>query len=153
MPRCKRQPLLWLLLATERHGDNHHYRVIQSLEFTTAPGRKFIDTLDGFRKKRNVCSYDVAGVVSDKEADEMFGLATSLRADVENWIRATHPKLLKSSYRAEWAWNTHQRVALLHQPFEEAQQEMSPQYWEYIERKVGTFERTWAGFNPRETKQ
>jgi hypothetical protein len=27
--------------------DNHHYRVIQSLEFTTAPGRKFIDTLDG----------------------------------------------------------------------------------------------------------
>jgi hypothetical protein len=43
-----------------------------------------------------LCSYDVAGVVSDKEADEMFGLATSLRADVENWIRATHPKLLKS---------------------------------------------------------
>ena len=76
--------------------DNHHYRVIQSLEFTTAPSRKFIDTLDGFRKKRNMCSYDVAGVVSDKEADEMFGLATSLRADVENWIRATHPKLLKS---------------------------------------------------------
>jgi hypothetical protein len=76
--------------------DNHHYRVIQSLEFTTAPARKFIDTLDGFRKKRYVSSYDVAGVVSDKEAGEMFGLATSLRADVENWIRATHPKLLKS---------------------------------------------------------
>ena len=37
--------------------DNHHYRVIQSLEFTTSPGRKFIDTLDGFRKKRNVSSY------------------------------------------------------------------------------------------------
>src|SRR6266478_1881464 len=29
--------------------DNHHYRVIQSLEFTIAPGRKFIDTLDSFR--------------------------------------------------------------------------------------------------------
>ena len=57
--------------------DNHHYRVIQSLEFTTAPGRKFIDTLDGFRKKRNVSSYDVAGAVSGKEADEMFGLATT----------------------------------------------------------------------------
>ena len=70
--------------------------MIQSLEFTAAPGRKFIDTLDGFRKKRNVSSYDVAGAVSDKEAEEMFGLATSLRADVEKWIRATHPKLLKS---------------------------------------------------------
>jgi hypothetical protein len=45
--------------------DNHHYRVIQALEFTTAPGRKFIDTLDGFRKKRNVSSYDLAGAVSD----------------------------------------------------------------------------------------
>jgi hypothetical protein len=74
--------------------DNHHYRVIQSLEFTTAPGRTFIDTLDGFRKKRNVSSYDVAGSVSDKEADEMLKLATILRADVEKWIRATRPELL-----------------------------------------------------------
>jgi hypothetical protein len=30
--------------------DNHHYRVIQSLEFTIAPGRKFIDTLDSFAR-------------------------------------------------------------------------------------------------------
>ena len=37
--------------------------------------------------------------------------------------------------------------------FEEVQQEISPQYWEYVARKVGTFEQTWAGFNPRETKQ
>jgi hypothetical protein len=77
--------------------DNHHYRVIQSLEFTIAPGRKFTDILDGFRKKRNVSSYDVAGAVSDKEADEMFRLATTLRSDVEKWIRATHPKLFKPS--------------------------------------------------------
>src|SRR5258707_15284040 len=26
--------------------ENHHYRVIQSLEFTLAPGRKVIDTFD-----------------------------------------------------------------------------------------------------------
>lgn len=75
--------------------DNHHYRVIQSLEFTTAPGRKFIDALDGFRKKRNVSSYDLAGAISDKEADKMFKLSTSLRDDVEKWIRASHPELFK----------------------------------------------------------
>ena len=75
--------------------DNHHYRVIQSLEFTTAPGTKLIATFDGFRKKRNVSSYDVAGVVSDREADEMLKLATTLRADVEKWIRATRPELYK----------------------------------------------------------
>jgi len=75
--------------------DNHHYRVIQSLEFTTAPNRKFIDTLDGFRKKRNMSNYDVAGSVSDREADEMFRLAASVRADTEKWIKATRPELLK----------------------------------------------------------
>ena len=74
--------------------DNHHYRVIQSLEYTTAPGRKFIETFDGFRKKRNLSSYDVAGSVSDREADDMYQLATSLREDVEKWIRATRPELL-----------------------------------------------------------
>jgi hypothetical protein len=75
--------------------DNHHYRVIQSLEFTTTPDQRVIDTFDAFRKKRNVSSYDLAGSVSDKEADEMLKLAASLRADVEKWIRATRPELLK----------------------------------------------------------
>ena len=61
------------------------------------PGRRFIDTFDGFRKKRNVSSYDVAGSVSDKEADEMLKLATSLRTNVEKWIRTTRPELLRPS--------------------------------------------------------
>ncbi|HEX4486380.1 MAG TPA: hypothetical protein VH088_08955 [Terriglobales bacterium] len=73
--------------------DAHHYRVIQSLEFTTAPGQNFIDTFDSFRKKRNASSYDVAGIVSDREAAEMLELAKSLRDDVELWIRKTHPRL------------------------------------------------------------
>src|SRR4029077_8466926 len=36
--------------------DNHHYRVIQSLEFTIGAGKKQVETFDGFRKKRNVSS-------------------------------------------------------------------------------------------------
>ena len=48
----------------------------------------------GFRKKRNVSSYDLAGAVSDAEAAEMFTLAKELREEVENWIRATRPELL-----------------------------------------------------------
>jgi hypothetical protein len=72
--------------------DNHHYRVIQSLEFTTAPSQKVIDTFDG-----NVSSYDLAGSVSDKEAGEMLKLAITLRGDAERWIRATRPGLFKPS--------------------------------------------------------
>ncbi len=60
-----------------------------------APGKKVIDTFDSFRKKRNVSSYDVAGSVSDKEADEMLKLATMIRADVENWIKATRSELFE----------------------------------------------------------
>ena len=74
--------------------DNHHYRVIQALEFTVAPDRKLIDTLDGFRKKRNLSNYDAAGAVSDREADEMLQLAKSLRRHVETWIRRAHPELM-----------------------------------------------------------
>lgn len=74
--------------------DNHHYRVIQSLEFTTAPDPKLIATFDSFRKKRNISSYDLAGSVSDTEAKEMADLASRLRVDVEHWIRLTHPALL-----------------------------------------------------------
>lgn len=75
--------------------ESHHFRIIQSLEFTTAPGPRFIATFDGFRKKRNVSSYDAAGTVSDKEADEMLQVATNIRKDVANWIRAKRPELLR----------------------------------------------------------
>jgi hypothetical protein len=74
--------------------EGHHHRVIQSLEFTLAPERKLIDTFDRFRKKRNISSYDVAGSVSDREADEMYELAASLRTKIEQWIRKNHRKLL-----------------------------------------------------------
>ena len=37
--------------------------------------------------------------------------------------------------------------------FEEVKQEISPQYWEYIAKKVKAFEQRWAGFNLQETKQ
>jgi hypothetical protein len=75
--------------------DNQHYRVIQSLEFTIAAGRRQIDTFDGFRKKRNVSSYDLSGTISEKEADEMFKLAVEIRSAVEKWIRTTRPGLLR----------------------------------------------------------
>jgi predicted DNA-binding ribbon-helix-helix protein len=84
-----------LAAAGYRAGrESHHHRVIQSLEFTLAPERKLIDTFDKFRKKRNISSYNIAGSVSEKEAHEMYELASALRARVERWVRKNHPKLL-----------------------------------------------------------
>jgi hypothetical protein len=76
--------------------DSHHYRVIQSLEFTINASRKTLGTFDGFRKKRNISSYDIAGSVSDVEAEEMMRLAKALRSEVEQSLRGSHPELFKS---------------------------------------------------------
>lgn len=74
--------------------ESHHYRTLQSLEYTIGLDRDTVDHLDAFRKKRNTTEYDRAGTVSDHEADEMLQLATDLRARVEKWLRAHHPELL-----------------------------------------------------------
>lgn len=55
--------------------------------------------LDRFRKKRNIGGYEVAGVVSDREATEMVKLAERLRDDLIGWLRATHPLLLDDRHR------------------------------------------------------
>ena len=74
--------------------DSHHYRVFQSLEYTIKPDPKTIRSLDALRKKRNTSSYEMAGTVSDREAQEMAALATELRTEVERWIRAEYAELL-----------------------------------------------------------
>jgi hypothetical protein len=74
--------------------ENHHYRVIQSLELTLGKDAKFIRAFDAFRKKRNVSSYDIGGGISHREVEEMIGIAQSLQQDVEQWIRTNHSSLL-----------------------------------------------------------
>ena len=52
--------------------DDHHYRVIQSLEITLGKDTKFVRAFDAFRKKRNVSSYDIGGGISHREVEEML---------------------------------------------------------------------------------
>ena len=73
--------------------DAHHYRVIQSLQFTIGTEDKKIQKLDAFRKKRNISEYDHAGSVSMTELSEMIDLADDLRKSVEAWIVAKFPGL------------------------------------------------------------
>ena len=72
----------------------HHYRVVQSLEFTAKAERTRVNELDGFRKKRNLTEYDRAGTVSEREAAEMAELAGKIQAMIVEWLRAEHPDLL-----------------------------------------------------------
>jgi hypothetical protein len=74
--------------------DQHHYRVIQSLELTIRADRKVVNRLDAFRKKRNVGGYERAGGVSEGEAHEMRDLAESIARAVRSWLASAHPDLL-----------------------------------------------------------
>ncbi|HNY38840.1 MAG TPA: hypothetical protein PKJ41_00530 [Bryobacteraceae bacterium] len=73
---------------------NHHYRTLQSLEFTIGLDENRIRVLDLFRKKRNLADYERAEIVTDAELSRMIELAAKLRRTVETWIRTHHPDLL-----------------------------------------------------------
>jgi len=71
-----------------------HHRVIQSMSLTMGVNVQAVAQLDAFRKKRNIGDYEQAGLVTEREADEMVALARTLRTQVEAWLRAQHPQLL-----------------------------------------------------------
>jgi hypothetical protein len=74
----------------------HHYRVIQSLALTLGVDKSLLQRLDQFRKKRNISDYERAGLVSEREAEEMEALARDLRKQVEGWLKTNHPHLMKT---------------------------------------------------------
>ena len=51
--------------------DAHHHRVIQSLRYTIGADTGLTNQFDQYRKKRNMGGYDMAGMISQKEADGM----------------------------------------------------------------------------------
>lgn len=75
-------------------GGPHHHRVIQSLALTVGADARTVQVLNRFRKKRNLGQYELAGIVSEQEAGEMFSLAKSMKKDVRQWLRVNHPELL-----------------------------------------------------------
>lgn len=75
-------------------GGDHHVRVIQALALTINWDDASIETLDAFRKKRNVSAYERAGQISDGTAREAATLAVRLRSDVVAWLRKNHSELV-----------------------------------------------------------
>jgi hypothetical protein len=76
--------------------DQHHFRIIQSLRETLAVEAGAVNTLDAFRKKRNIAGYERVGLVSDADAAAMRALAVRLRGELVSWLAKHHPRLLRS---------------------------------------------------------
>lgn len=91
-----------IALAAEGYrvaGEQHHYRVIQSLSYTLALERGLVSYLETSRKKRNKANYATAGVASDKEADELLDAALKLKVNLNSWLASKHPHLITSPSR------------------------------------------------------
>ena len=73
----------------------HHFRVIRSLQHTVGIDDALIIQFEQFRKQRNIISYEQAGAVSEREADEMMELAREIRDRIVWWLQVNHPDLLK----------------------------------------------------------
>jgi len=73
----------------------HHYRVVQSLAFTTGADARVVAQLDRFRKKRNISDYERAGVVADQEVKEMLALPESLSTSVREWLQTNYPEFVQ----------------------------------------------------------
>lgn len=76
--------------------DQHHYRVIQSLQHTLAVDGSVIHAFDAFRRKRNATGYERVGLVSETDALAMRELAQALREALLVWLRRHHPHLLRT---------------------------------------------------------
>jgi len=72
----------------------HHWRLIESLEYTLGltPGQ--IKELQDYRKKRSLSVYERAGVVAPGEADSALSAARRLRDRLAAWLGREHPDLL-----------------------------------------------------------
>lgn len=51
------------------------------------------DYLNNCRAKRNVTDCDHVGEISEAEAGEILAEARAFRGDLQEWLRATHPRL------------------------------------------------------------
>ena len=72
-----------------------HYRTLQALPVILGPSRSNdADYLDACRAKRNTAEYDVAGTVSQSEADELREFTQELKSEVLLWLRENHPTIV-----------------------------------------------------------
>jgi len=76
--------------------ESHHYRVIQSLQWTLGgEHRADIEYLEACRRKRNIIEYEVPGAATEENARELIDFVAHFKTIVMDWLSKKHPQLLK----------------------------------------------------------
>ena len=81
-------------------GQGRHQRVIESLEHTlttqdATARERWVRKIKSHSQKRNTTSYDLAGGVSPTDLAQIIRDLGLLREQVNEWLKTTHPELLK----------------------------------------------------------
>ena len=72
-----------------------HYRTLQALQVVLGDRhRNDAAYLDACRMKRNTLEYDIAGVATQADADELLAYVQELRKTVIGWLKEQYPDLL-----------------------------------------------------------
>lgn len=70
----------------------HHAITLEATGFILrATQQTLIDYFDTCRRMRNQVNYDVAGVVSEAQANELLEKGKEFRRVVEDWVSQKHP--------------------------------------------------------------
>ncbi len=78
--------------ASSRAG--HHTTTLEAAGLILgATQQTVMDYFDTCRRMRNQVNYDVAGVASEAEADELIEKAKEFRQVVEDWVKQNHSQL------------------------------------------------------------
>jgi hypothetical protein len=77
-----------------RGSPAHHWRLIESLEFTLGLTPRQVKELQDYRKKRSLAVYERAGTVTRTEADGALAAARRLRDRLSAWPTEERPDLL-----------------------------------------------------------
>jgi hypothetical protein len=70
-----------------------HYNTFLALDAADPAFAALSAYFDGCRIKRNVSEYDMAGGVTETEADELLNAVEQFAIDAEAWIQTHHPQL------------------------------------------------------------
>ena len=73
----------------------HHQATLDAVVLAMpAVAPSYTAYFDTCRRKRNQVDYDVAGIISETEADELLEKVSGFYDEVERWIAANHPALV-----------------------------------------------------------
>lgn len=77
----------------QSYGKAHHFTIFQAMKIILGTGHEELaNYFDACRSKRNTLDYDLVGIVSEKELNELMQEVENFYSFVTNWVKKHHPR-------------------------------------------------------------